>query len=113
MSAHTPGPWTIGIGGYLFAQPTPAHLAKFPKNKRINVGHVVTFAECSAEEAQANLRLLAAAPDLLAASADFLQWFETFIGKPTLSDIECSELTALRAAISKATGEPQPSRGSP
>ena len=67
MSGHTPGPWTLTNGGYIHAKPTAEHLAKFPKNKRVSVGHVVTFAECTDEQATANARLIAAAPDLLAA----------------------------------------------
>jgi hypothetical protein len=88
MSGHTPGPWRMEVAALLRDVP------KFGEDDMI-------AAVIGASEA--DQKLIAAAPDLLAASADFLKWFETFIGKPTMSEIECSELTALRAAIAKAT----------
>jgi hypothetical protein len=52
---------------------------------------------CSEEEKTANARLIAAAPDLLAAAIDALETFERrFPDSPTAHD--------LRAAIAKATG---------
>lgn len=73
MSKHTPGPWTLIHGGYIATKPTAAHSAKFPKNVRVNVGHVCAFAESTDGENEANARLIAAAPDLLAALEDLAQ----------------------------------------
>jgi hypothetical protein len=96
--SHTPGPWqSDGIGRVIAVG---AHKGIHGAWQR----DICSLRERTNDlgTAAADTALIAAAPDLLAASADFLQWFETFIGKPTLSDIECSELTALRTAISKA-----------
>lgn len=42
----------------------------------------------------------------LANSANaFLVWFRAFIGKETFAEINCTELTALRAALAKANAE--------
>ena len=94
MSGFTPGPWEVDRSARVVWGGTPPRYVVAHSPDENNGAYVA-----------ANMRLIAAAPDLLAASADFLKWFETFIGKPTMSDIECSELTALRTAISKATGE--------
>lgn len=47
--------------------------------------------------------LVDGAPELLAASAGFLRWFETFMGKEAMAEeITCAELTALRTALRRA-----------
>jgi hypothetical protein len=107
VSGHTPGPWRTDklVGGYVHAKPTAAHAAKYPKNKWVQVGHVCTFAECSREESEANLRLMAAAPDLLAALRDVMH---------LLTECDCiysdrqaplCPCRAAHAAISKAIGD--------
>jgi hypothetical protein len=109
MSAKefTPGPWCVApLDGVYHGDDAKTKYHAVKKYWPMP-GAYERIADCSdSANPVENARLIAAAPDLLAASADFLQWFETFIGKPTFSDIECSELTALRAAISKATGVP-------
>jgi hypothetical protein len=106
MSGHTPGPWrtAILVGGYIHAKPTAAHAAKYPKNKWVQVGHVCTFAECSREESEANLRLMAAAPDLLAALQSCADQIAIFAATGRRVPIDAPCLDAALAAISKATG---------
>jgi hypothetical protein len=102
VSGHTPGPWRTDnlVGGYVHAKPTAAHAAKYPKNKWVQVSHVCTFAECSREESEANLRLIAAAPDLLAALKDAREWLREYgVGSANL-------FGQINSAITKATGEP-------
>ena len=104
MSGHTPGPWTLAHGGYIQAKPTAEHFAKFPKNKRVMVGHVVTFAECMDEQAAANARLIAAAPEL----ADALQSVARLIDQSPAHGAQISHesatlaLSIARAALAKA-----------
>lgn len=96
---HTPGPWRV-----LHAQLKPGGI------NYIGVG-TKTFGVCSVEWATertqdavtqiANARLIAAAPDLLAA----LQRWEQYARDNAYSDEDCTFLTATRAALSKATGD--------
>jgi hypothetical protein len=95
MSAHTPGPWKLDAGGYITTTPPAAHLAKFPKNKRVTVGHVVAFAEATYDEVNANAQLLAAAPGML----DALQAMFDERAKDTESVV-----ALCRAALDKAEG---------
>jgi hypothetical protein len=39
------------------------------------------------------------APDLKTSAVAFLAWFETFIGKQAFAEINCEQLTNLRAAL--------------
>jgi hypothetical protein len=88
-SAVTPAPWTHRPGSH-----TSNDYVKGPDGELIAMVY--------APYPSANARLIAAAPEVAEAAAEFLTWFETFIGKPTMSDIECFELTNLRAALAKA-----------
>ena len=91
---HTPGPWRIGDAGHTIfgapnGTPSPKTIANLPFK---NGGH--------------DARLIAAAPDLLAAAkeaeghlADWVQQVGGIIG-----DEADDALTAIRAAIAKAEG---------
>lgn len=84
MSAHTPGPWRVA----------PAWLYC---GDDINVdagttGYIATCGKLGDETAAANARLIASAPDLLAA----------LIGVVRIADRETDEFDAARAAIAKA-----------
>lgn len=89
MSEHTPGPWTDGrdfvrAGGGVYV-----------------IAQCYSGCDTSRAEARANSRLMAAAPDMLAA----LQWARMCVPLPS----DCH--AAVVAAINKATGEtPTPSR---
>jgi hypothetical protein len=93
MSEHTPGPWRVAFGNRLEIH-GPKDEIGWPKSIVYNAGL------CTDEEAQANARLIAAAPELLAACIDALEVEETMAQCPD------SELASrLRAAITKAKGE--------
>lgn len=107
VAKHTPGPWLLSAGW----RPTPSvvdHQNVYAPSKIGVVAKVVMAGQdgdYSAERA-ANVRLIAAAPDLLAA----LREIETIC---TESASECrkrmgtrvgNSLTVARAAIAKATG---------
>ena len=109
MNKHTPGPWNttlraapvedgnddeleIAISG---SNPDQRTIAATFKTDGFTVDGY-EMEGCSLEEAQANARLIAAAPDLLEALKQFLAWGE---GK----DCEYPFQQA-RAAISKALG---------
>lgn len=70
MSArHTPGPWR-----YVRANPSPTtgeHLIAGSKP-----GYLAEVRDCGSGDVRANARLIAAAPELLKAAEDFVQWFE-------------------------------------
>ena len=90
MAKHTPGPWNM-VGHCTDGAPVVQPLA--PK---VN-GNKIT-ATCFGTVAEANARLIAAAPDLLAACIDALEVEEQMAQCPD------SDLAArLRAAIAKAT----------
>jgi hypothetical protein len=95
MSAHTPGPWEVGSEGngkpgYVYCNNSlgSAVAIVFGKPLRLTV--------FSPEEEEANARLIAAAPDLLAA----LKFAQSIIGHP---DDAGSQLIA--DAIAKAEGK--------
>ena len=88
---HTPGPWTVrDHGGYIEVEtpdePTVAHFGS------------LSFDGADHDWALANARLIAAAPELLAAlkaMADRAEWY---------GDEDADSLCGARAAIAKAEG---------
>ena len=101
---HTAGPWTfdrdwkriptiIGADGSL--------VADIRKSSVNEGGWVVDM-----PEREANARLIAAAPDLMAALKDLVTVCEKKIyPQPDKSDSAWAKLQAARAAIARATGE--------
>ena len=89
-STHTPGPWTAE---HNFA----GGIAIVGAHRRIHAAHVNKHAETVAEDT-ANARLIAAAPDMLAALAGMLRSFDFGEEFPTDHPI-----VAARAAIAQAT----------
>jgi hypothetical protein len=95
MSAHTPGPWEA-IG----------NLVRSPMDKESGSG--VMLAECAdrwflkvnSDEAKANARLIAAAPELLEALQNLLA-----VAGVRIDDPRIVQFDAARAAVAKATGE--------
>jgi hypothetical protein len=82
---HTPGPWRIGDAGFtVFGPPNPGALPE-------------TIAPT---KSRANARLIAAAPELLAALQSILD-----IEPSGLSNDERRLYALARAAIAKATGQ--------
>lgn len=81
MTAHTPGPWLLreGSGNYLWEVVVERRAGRSPR----------VICRPSGDHREANARLIAAAPDLLAAikNSDDAHW-----------------TPAMRAAMAKATG---------
>lgn len=99
MSAHTPGPWKIitleGVDGHLFlchddgTENIPPLVAKVYDHQHA--------------DAEANARLIAAAPELLEALRELLDQLEG-IGIPEWAGAEGLYLGQAAAAIAKAEG---------
>ena len=91
---HTPGPWTYGV-------PSPG--ANFSiYSTKMSIGRLgIASNSKRAAEGEANARLIAAAPDLLAA----LKMVQRSTEWPTM---ESETQDAVSAAISRATGEDSP-----
>ena len=89
MTMHTPGPWTAGNDGYIYS-----------------AGDIVadsTFGCLPQIEGDHNARLIAAAPDLLAA-LETIANSEPMDGDSFVCDFDTLQSVA-RAAIRKAKGE--------
>ena len=92
MSKHTPGPWETS-------------------RDAVQEGHVqiTVYSESDGErvatvfQCEANARLIAAAPDLLAALERSLNWLASYPGGGTLS--RTGPLNQAHQAIAKAKGE--------
>lgn len=98
---HTPGPWSVGEtrrykhSGGVDGTEVAVHYG--PAERR---GNCIAFAygHGRSSDAEADARLIAAAPDLLAALMMVLDDPQALDGRPRTA--EC-----VRAAIAKATGE--------
>jgi hypothetical protein len=103
-AAHTPAPWTIRRRTGEDRLDQVIEFAGSDTHTACAVA--VIFPEDDHSEAirmaDANARLIHAAPDLATSAADFLAWFKTFVGRDCYAEINCEELTALRAALAKA-----------
>ena len=109
--SHTPGPWTLTADPLHFYSLTTVIGGKEnhqkngpPQQMIVQVGG---FAEW--KEAEANARLIAAAPELLEASMKVLEWFEAEDDHSKADFYQriqmCSDAEEMiRAAIAKATG---------
>lgn len=94
-TTHTPGPWAYDADSQEVFSDDARHGAGWIAFIKGNDGEGRPLTE---PERLANARLIAAAPDLLAAAIDALETFERrFPDSPTAHD--------LRAAIARATGE--------
>lgn len=98
-TAHTPGPWH-SVQNYGMGEPikltNPTSIAMCGSG-----GAYVTSLGCPPEEMAANARLIAAAPDLLAALEAILPMFDNDSPLLTVYD---AEIKQARAAIDKAKG---------
>lgn len=94
QTKHTPGPWHIGVRTYHAGRDVYG-----PKGEPVAVADQdITLPE----ESAANARLIAAAPELLAALVALVG--EADLGEVDLDDDDRAKLDAARAAIAKATG---------
>lgn len=98
MSTHTPGPWAVSIddtGGNFSGWPS----VQAAPERDVSVVHRAGFkqefwGDLSQRECLANARLIAAAPDLLAALKAVV----------SVADRKTTEFDQARAAIAKAEG---------
>lgn len=98
---HTPGPWAVAARKWQIATQGPATewLATMPHSASDGFGLT------DVGEIAANARLIAAAPDLLAAlKALQLQALQSSVNDPS-NEWGQEALAMTRAAISRATGE--------
>jgi hypothetical protein len=111
MSAqHTPGPWTYEIKTAI-AGGTPQYAGPVIYAEDDCEHHAIADASCNhtcrlPHETEANARLIAAAPDLLAALAALTAWDEadTAAGGDVDFDGLRDVINSARAAIAKAEG---------
>lgn len=102
MASHTPGPWEIGEEQF------GAQVMVFAGEREVaDCGH--NFSDCGNEEDRANARLIAAAPELLAALDRLLETVEDemvgLIDRKTIRARKVANITEARAAIRAARGE--------
>lgn len=102
-ASHTPAPWTAEIsdllGMIVYAEPCQSMIAALNATGAEGAAY-----DADVERQAANARLIAAAPDLLAALCGAVSLIEeTDWTAFSLSDR--AKLDAARAAIAKATGE--------
>ena len=97
MSNHTPGPWRV-FEVPEFKRSDPAKVG-VGRDDGADIAHCSGFdSQRSKEEELANARLIAAAPELLAACERALNWLSSYPGGCAMS----AYLQA-RAAVDKAT----------
>jgi L-alanine-DL-glutamate epimerase-like enolase superfamily enzyme len=100
---HTPGPW-IGAGPS-FGDQFPRYTTEITtEDERYGDGHIqiceLPFHHHD-EENEANARLIAAAPDLLEALKDIVEFWDSIVPTDAVNQMHINA----RAAIAKATGE--------
>ena len=95
---HTPGPWTVGIHRLVLAQinSDTIRIAQTFKDPAFELPRGIARGE-----AEANARLIAAAPEML----DALEHISTWLIAPDLSNETLAMMAAgVRATIAKAKG---------
>ena len=97
MSEHTPGPWHYGGIARIYAYHEGPH--KFLHSRVVSLVPAAEL-ENGEDERRANARLIAAAPELLAALKDL---YGVAVGSETI--LPRALLEAAAAAISKAEGK--------
>ena len=100
---HTPGPWVTGgcgdDGWRMILGPKTRFYHAFGEAYTTGIAHI-SVSDCEAEDL-ANARLIAAAPELLAALQEL---FATASIRATTAESSIAAIDAARAAIAKATG---------
>lgn len=109
MSKHTPGPWQVD-GQTIYALMHHGWRKGVEQFRNRFYVHVQADKECPDEEHEANVSLIAAAPDLLAALQALLVETRHLddagpLGQEYQSDALESAIKASDAAIEKALGE--------
>jgi hypothetical protein len=99
MANPTPGPWTLkNFGGPQISGPEGYAVC--------TMWGAISASELAGQDL-ANARLIAAAPDLLAALEALVEGVDRLLGKPEPYECDDGALAAARAAILKATGGQQ------
>ncbi len=95
-TTHTPGPWRRG-----------QEVQFGPRFSGVTIrgSSTVAIVVEGSGRADANARLIAAAPELLDALKGIVEAVDPAIGGGTLEDWATGPVTAARAAIARATGE--------
>jgi hypothetical protein len=102
VSAHTPGPWRVEGAGVIWSPAAKATIAAASelRAERYVAFTMPRFSSPDLAEIHANARLIAAAPELLAALHKILPHAEAQdCGGPDIG----ADLSLARAAIAKAT----------
>jgi hypothetical protein len=92
MSAHTPGPWAAIDNGHCWSVESKSHW-------------IASTQFCFATETEANARLIAAAPELLAALVELVKQHKNIRAAESYPTTNSPATDAADAAIAKATGE--------
>lgn len=100
MSKHTPGPWSLGKRGKTTQHIDGGHAVRNEGWWSLAKVYVVVDDEPS-EAGEANARLIAAAPEMLASLVEVMDW----LGRPNELTLSDEQVERIRAAIAKATGE--------
>lgn len=95
---HTPGPWEVRPSS------NPASGSKWRDIVSVGTEFKPSYV---AEAIESDARLIAAAPELLAALQELIQYSEHHVGE-VCTDSGLGSYVAARAAIAKAIGEGQP-----
>lgn len=100
--SHTPGPWRA-VGE------VPANIQDQTRWTLARCFYRDFYTDEAGDEHDANARLIAAAPDLLAACEHSVAFLNALIGYAPNVGVAASALTEmLNTAIAKARGEPEP-----
>ena len=111
MAGHTPGPWKVCgasggkcLCGLVWSEPADKTVATVGVGKCPvqDHGHFGT----PNDESLANARLIASAPDLLAACEAAVQVIDGLVAQQAMpDDFYLADLSAIRVAVAKARGE--------
>lgn len=106
MGKHTPGPWFADSLGYVW-RVDPTSLHQYGGSIRYESPLAMTYLGSKVDGNNTwyplnhNATLIAAAPELLRAAKDFVEWFDC----DRIGDKPMAELHYARAAIAKAERE--------
>ena len=101
MTSHTPGPWRTGEDGHNILSAQPGERPKMLASVYHDLGGVGGLTSKEHAEAHANARLMAAAPDLLAACRAVDEWYD--LVRQDYPEM-LAPYQAVQAAIAKAEG---------
>ena len=98
-AAHTPGPWRT----YSYSDSASARQWTVGTPGGDRIADNIERGKPT-DEAEANARLIAAAPELLEACKSALRYYEMFRDSSPMGDTELDDIAWIKAAILAATG---------